>query len=113
MPYGSPANRLLFENEHTRVWEMLLQPDQSFFMHSHEYPYLSLIMEAAILVLVEEDGAERRLALEAGAVVWGDVPDVHAVKNVGTTTFRNRLVELKGSDNGSAAASPDASLRSA
>jgi len=38
MPYGPPANRLLFENEHTRVWEMLLEPGESFSMHSHEYP---------------------------------------------------------------------------
>jgi quercetin dioxygenase-like cupin family protein len=97
MPYGPPANTLLFENDHTRVWEMVVQPDESFPMHSHEYPYLSLNMEAAVtLVLVEEDGTERRLELEAGAVVWGDVPDVHAVRNVGTTTFRNRLVEFKG-----------------
>jgi quercetin dioxygenase-like cupin family protein len=96
MPYGPPANRLLFENEHTRVWEMLVQPGKSFPMHSHEYPYLSLIMEAATLVLAAQDGAERRLELEAGQVIWGDIPDVHGVKNVGTTPFRNRLVEFKG-----------------
>ena len=95
MAYAPPANRLLFENEHTRVWEMLVQPGESFPMHSHEYPYLSLIIESAALILIQEDGSERRLELEAGAVVWGDVPDVHAVKNVGTTTFRNRLVEFK------------------
>jgi quercetin dioxygenase-like cupin family protein len=97
MAYGPPANRLLFENAHTRVWEMVVQPGESFPMHSHEHPYLSLNMEtAATLVLVEEDGTERRLELEAGAVVWGDVPDAHAVRNVGSTTFRNRLVEFKG-----------------
>ena len=96
MACGPPAHRLLFENEHTRVWEMLLEPGESFPMHSHEYPYLSLIMEAATLILSEEDGTERRLDLEPGQVVWGDVPDSHAVKNVGTTAFRNRLVEFKG-----------------
>jgi len=96
MPYGPPANRLLLENEHTRVWEMVVQPGESFPMHSHEYPYLSLTMEApATLVLVEEDGTERRLEFEPGVVIWGDVPDVHAVKNVGETTSRNRLVEFK------------------
>jgi len=96
MPYGPPASRLLFENERTRVWEMVVQPGESFPMHSHEYHYLSLTMEsAATLVLVQEDGTERRLELEAGAVIWGDIPDVHAVKNVGATVFRNRLVEFK------------------
>jgi len=95
MSYGPPAHRLLFENEHTRVWEMLLQPGEVFPLHSHEYPYLSLIIEGASLILSEEDGTERRLEVEAGQVVWGDIPDVHAVKNVGTTAFRNRLVEFK------------------
>jgi quercetin dioxygenase-like cupin family protein len=96
MPYGPPANRLLFENEHTRVWEMLVPPGESFPMHSHEYAYLSLNMEtAATLVLIEEDGTERRMELEAGAVVWGAAGEVHAVKNVGPTAFRNRLVEFK------------------
>ena len=68
---------------------------RAFPCTSHEYPYLSLIIESAALILIQEDGSERRLELEAGAVVWGDVPDVHAVRNVGTTTFRNRLVEFK------------------
>lgn len=95
MAHGPPAHRLLFENEHTRVWEMVLEPGESFPIHSHEYPYLSLIVEAAPLILVEEDGTERRLELEAGQVIWGDIPDIHAVRNVGTTRFRNRLVEFK------------------
>lgn len=96
MPYGPPANRLLFENEHTRVWEMLVAPGESFPMHWHEYPYLSLNMESATtLVLIEEDGTERRLELEAGAVVWGNASEVHGVRNLGSTTFRNRLVEFK------------------
>jgi quercetin dioxygenase-like cupin family protein len=86
---------LLFENEYTRVWEMLLEPGEAFPIHAHEYPYLSLITEAAALILSEEDGTERRLQPEAGQVIWGDIPDVHAIRNVGATRFRNRLVEFK------------------
>jgi hypothetical protein len=59
MPYGPPANRLLFENEQTRVWEMLVQPGESFPMHSHEYPYLSLNMETAVT-------SSKRTALKGG-----------------------------------------------
>jgi hypothetical protein len=35
------------------------------------------------------------MELEPGAVVWGSASEAHAVRNVVTTTFRNRLVEFK------------------
>ena len=88
------GSRLLFENEHVRVWEMLLEPGESFPLHAHEHPYLSLILEGALLKLIGEDGSEEPVQATAGAVLWRE-PDVHAVRNVGDTRFRNRLVELK------------------
>ena len=90
-----PAHTLLFENEQVRVWEMLLEPGESFPMHAHEHPYLSLILEGALLKLIGEDGSEEPVQATAGAVLWREPPDVHAVRNVGDTRFRNRLVELK------------------
>ena len=95
MTTAPPANTLLFENERTRVWEMLIEPGDTYPIHAHEYPYLSLIMESASLALIGEDGSEEKLEAEAGAVIWGKPPDVHGVRNVGRTRFRNRLVEFK------------------
>jgi hypothetical protein len=52
-------------------------------------------MEGASLVLVDEDGSEEPVEAVAGAVLWREPPDIHAVRNVGATRFRNRLVEFK------------------
>jgi len=90
-----PAHRLLFENECTRVWEMLLEPGETYPLHDHEYPYLSLILEGTSLVVVGEDGSEEPIDAAADAVFWREPPDTHAVRNVGSTRFRNRLVEFK------------------
>ena len=90
-----PAHKLLFENECTRVWEMVLEPGESYPLHAHEYPYLSLVIEGASLLLIGEDGREEPVQAAAGAVLWREPPDVHAVRNVGNTRFRNRLVEFK------------------
>ena len=90
-----PANKLLFENERTRVWEMVLEPGEAYPLHDHEYPYLSLIVEGASLILIGENGSEEPVEAAAGAVLWREPPDLHAVRNVGSTRFRNRLVEFK------------------
>ena len=91
----APAHRLLFENERTRVWEMVLEPGETYPLHEHEYPYLSLVLEGASLVLIGERGGEEAVEAEAGAVLWREPPDTHGVRNVGNTRFRNRLVEFK------------------
>ncbi len=90
-----PAQRLLFENSRTRVWEMVLEPGETYPLHQHEHPYLSLIVEGASLLLLGEDGGQEPVEAAAGAVLWREPPDVHAVRNVGQTRFRNRLVEFK------------------
>jgi quercetin dioxygenase-like cupin family protein len=93
-PGVPPAQRLLLENPRTRVWEMTLEPGEEYPMHSHEHPYLSLVIEGADLVLVEATGGEEPLSVAPGAVVWREPPERHAVRNVGPTRFRNRLVEF-------------------
>ncbi len=90
-----PAQRLLFENERVRVWEMTLEPGEAYPMHVHEYPYVSLVTGGARVVLTDADGNERTLETTSDTVVWQDSPDAHAVRNVGDSRFDSRLVELK------------------
>ena len=37
---GNVANRLLFENERVKVWEMDLAPGESSDFHEHTLPYV-------------------------------------------------------------------------
>jgi quercetin dioxygenase-like cupin family protein len=89
-----PAQKLLLRNRRVRVWEMIVEPGESYPWHRHRHPYLSIALEGATLVLTDEAGTEERLRLRAGDVVWKVPPDAHAVRNVGSTRFRNRLIEL-------------------
>lgn len=79
-----------------KVWEMVVEPGKRYPFHRHHYPYLSIVLEGASLVLTDESGREERLTVRAGDVIWKARPDRHAVQNVGRTRFRNRLVELTG-----------------
>ena len=91
-----PAQKLLLKNRRVRVWEMVVEPGESYPLHRHRYPYLSIALEGATLVLADAEGREKRLTLRAGDVVWETPPEAHSVRNVGRTRFRNRLVELTG-----------------
>jgi quercetin dioxygenase-like cupin family protein len=84
----------LFENDRARVWEMRLDPGAEYPRHVHRHPYLSIVVDPASLVLIDERGEEEPIEAVAGAVFWREPPETHAVRNVGRTTFRNRLVEF-------------------
>ena len=89
-----PAQRLLLKNRRVRVWEMVLKPGESYPLHPHRVPYLSIMLNDAAVVMTDTAGHEEPLQVRAGDVVWRLPPDNHAVRNVGRTTFRNRLVEI-------------------
>ena len=75
---------------------MVLQPGEAYPLHRHRYPYLSIMLENASVVMTDPQGREERLKVRKGDVVWRVPPDDHSVRNVGRTRFRNRLVELVG-----------------
>lgn len=72
---------------------MTLRPGQSYPMHRHLRPYLSIMLEPATVILTGTDGRTERLRLKRGDFVYRARPEQHAVENVGRTRFRNRLVE--------------------
>jgi quercetin dioxygenase-like cupin family protein len=92
----APAQKLLMKNRRVRVWEMVLQPGETYPRHQHRHPYLSIMLEDATVLLTDAQGREERLKVRKGDVVWRAPPEDHSVRNVGRTKFRNRLVELYG-----------------
>lgn len=93
---GDVGTSILFENEHVRVWEVLLEPGQVQDWHLHDHPYLVLAVEEAHNVMEYLDGGEaRRMHETVGRVVYREAGRVHKLTNHGETTYRNRLIELK------------------
>lgn len=95
MCFGPVGTALLFENDLTRVWEVVLEPGEDLGMHRHEYPYVVIIVEGARCLLIAEDGSETVIDPQPGEIMWKDIPDIHALRNIGTTRFCNRFVEFK------------------
>jgi quercetin dioxygenase-like cupin family protein len=91
---------VLFENEHVRVIEYAIDPGERDGSHTHP-PKLSYVLGGGTLRITPE-GMEPFLSEEVtGATHWSGSLGRHVAENVGETTVRILLVEVKA-----AAASP-------
>jgi len=102
------ATRKLFENDRVIVWEMTLAPGESTGVHTHANDYFFQVLSGSVLETFDADGASlgefefregstNYLTLRGDQLYLGDVhvPATHDAKNVGTTAYREILVELK------------------
>jgi beta-alanine degradation protein BauB len=93
-PVGS---KVLFEDDRVRVWELEVAPGETFPMHFHGLDYVTVSLTEADVEARGPDGSVR-----GGHRLPGDVQvshvgagDSHELRNVGTTVYRNRIVEFK------------------
>jgi quercetin dioxygenase-like cupin family protein len=90
---------VLFENEHIRVVEYRLEPGERDGTHTHP-PKFSYVLAGGTLKITPE-GAEPFLSEEETAAThWSRHVGRHWVENVGDTTVRILLVEVKGAADG-------------
>jgi predicted metal-dependent enzyme (double-stranded beta helix superfamily) len=93
---GNVGQRVVFENDHVRVWEIVLEPGEQQPWHQHLHPYLVIALSDADNQIDPFDGGEPRLVHEPlGGVVYREPGEVHMLTNRGTTRYQSRLVELK------------------
>ena len=105
--YGPIGTQILYENEQTRVWEVLLEPGGRQDFHRHELPYLVVTLEGGRNRMTWLDGRVREFDEPTGQVVFRDAGDPHMLENIGTTRYRNRLVEFKAAQAAAASGSRD------
>ena len=105
------GTKKVFEDDRIVVWHFDLAPGEHGERHTHERDYVVRVIEGSRLeVFGPEDELLETVELEAGSAtrfhVEGDrvhsdrpgypvVPATHSAKNVGTTTFREVLIEFK------------------
>ena len=102
------ATNKIFENDKIAVWEMVLEPGESTGLHTHSHDFVFYVIEGSTGELTDKDGnVLASLELKAGdtmsfrlqgeELVAGElrVPATHSVRNIGTTRFREILVETK------------------
>ena len=101
----------VFENDRVVVWHLDLEPGEESGRHTHKMDYLVRVVSGARLEVFGPDGESlETVELEAGDVtsfrIDGDqlvsdrpgyppVPATHNARNVGTTPFREVLIEFK------------------
>lgn len=85
--------RVTLENDHVRVLEAVLAPGDKEQMHSHP-GYVFYVLEGGTMRSHTADGKTSQSELRPGQVFYRD-PLTHWAENVGTTTVRVLLVELK------------------
>ncbi|MFF5257878.1 hypothetical protein ACFY4C_02955 [Actinomadura viridis] len=93
---GEVGQKVVFENAHIRVWDIVLEPGERQTWHRHRNPYVVIALSAADNRIDPLDGTEPRLVHEPfGGVVYREPGEVHMLTNHGDTRYHSRLVELK------------------
>jgi len=81
------------ENSQVRVIEGVLQPGEREQMHSHP-AFVTYVVSGSTIRNHFADGTVVEAVLKTGDVLWRD-PQTHWVENIGTTTLKFIVVELK------------------
>ncbi|HTO52483.1 MAG TPA: cupin domain-containing protein [Myxococcota bacterium] len=93
---GDVANRLLFENERVKVWQMDLAPGESSDFHEHRHPYLICVIEGDTVDADFENGKSISIPVKPGQIYFVEPGSRETAVNRSQTRFREFLIELKG-----------------
>jgi len=56
-PIGGVGTRLLLEDDHVRIWEMILEPGEASDLHRHDHDYYLAIYEGDYVAGVTPEGS--------------------------------------------------------
>jgi len=98
---GDIANRVLFENDRVRIWEMKLAPGEEGTVHRHDLDHILVQIDGDRMAVVPEpDTSGPYKTYEEADVVPGNVfyverGGVEAARNVGRRPYHELIIELK------------------
>ncbi|MBV9953620.1 MAG: hypothetical protein JOZ70_00080 [Pseudolabrys sp.] len=93
---GEVGDKILFENEHIRMWEVKLEPGQTIAFHIHYHPYLVISLGGGDNEIETIFGKKIATHEPAGHFVFIDeMRAVHQLTNKSNVTYLSRLVEMK------------------
>lgn len=87
---------VLHDDPLIRVWDVSLEPGATHSWHQHHNPYVVLSLSTSDGRMDWLDGSEPRFISEyRGGAVYRPVSPVHRLTNIGSTFYRNRIIEFK------------------
>ena len=96
---GPIGDRVLFEDEHIRVWEMVLEPGERSPLHHHENDYIVVVVEGD-QVTVEplatggEGSGSKSSGVAPGHSVFLRKGGTEVAVNSGSVRYRDVQIEL-------------------
>ena len=93
---GEVGHKVLFENEHIRMWEVRLEPGQMIDFHIHYHPYLVVSLGGGENEIETIFGKKISTQEPIGSFVYIDeMREVHRLTNKSNVTYLSRLIEMK------------------
>ena len=93
---GPIGTKIMFENDKVRVWDFVVEPGEGKGWHRHELPYVIVPMtDGDIEIESALTGEIVSPPTVAGEPIWKDAGEVHDLRNVGTKSYRNIIIEIK------------------
>ena len=94
-PLGNVAQKLLFENELVRVWEMNLAPGERSDRHRHDLPYMLCVLEGSRVDAEIEGSGHIEIPVQQGSVFFVPPGSTETAINTSADHFREILIEFK------------------
>jgi len=91
---GPIGDRVLFEDEHIRVWEMVLEPGQRSPLHHHENDYVVVVVEGDQVTVEPLEAGAKSAPVAPGHSVFLRKGGTEVAVNSGAARYRDVQIEL-------------------
>jgi len=93
---GEIGQKILFENELVRVWEIRLEAGQTIDFHIHHHPYLVVSLGGGENEIETIFGKKISTQEPLGSFVFiNEMREVHRLTNKSDVAYFSRLIEIK------------------
>lgn len=89
-----PRHHLKFENQYTKVFDVVVPPGDATLFHTHSNDYVFISIGAADLNAQVMGADAAPLPLKDGETRFTKAPIIHRIENKGAAPFRNITIEI-------------------
>lgn len=90
------GDKILFENDLVRMWEVKLGPGETLGFHIHYHPYMVVSLGGGTNEIETISGRKITTDEPAGSFVFiNEMREVHQLTNKSDVTYWSRLIEMK------------------
>jgi len=92
---GEIGQRIVFENDRVRIWQMTLEPGEASDYHEHKNDYVMCIVEGESIDADFHSGQSVQIPVEPGKAIFVPAGNREVAVNRSGMRFREVVIELK------------------